>query len=209
MRWSPSLRWSVIGAGFVVFVCACGTSTGTGQSEPPPTIGLAEIPTSAVGLAPSVTAAPEPTQAPTQARVTGDSEQPGEPTIMGNPNKDQFYLSLAQGGLVTPIVRPGLPAGEWKAAVLLPGDVQITMPISIGTPAQTVRLGKLAIAQVTKALFDGAPELERVNVIGTTPDGADGAELPAISIVVERAAFAQWDGTAESLGPWQVSQRLQ
>jgi hypothetical protein len=72
-----------------------------------------------------------------------------------------------------------------------------------------VRLGKVAIAQVTEALFDNAPELTRVTVIGTTPDGPDGAELPAISIVVERAAFAQWDGAADNLGPWQVSERLQ
>jgi hypothetical protein len=151
--------------------------------------------------------------APTSVSVAPTDEAP-TPHIMGNPNEEQKYFSLAQGGLAIPIQRPGLRMGllpdAWKVDLLALDDVQITMPLSVGTTnEQTVRLGKVAIGQVTKALFDNAPELERVSVIGTTPDGPDGAELPAISIVVERAAFAQWDGTADTLGPWQVSERLQ
>jgi hypothetical protein len=154
------------------------------------------------------TSAGQSTPAPTEAPIVEPT-----PHIMGNPNIDQKYLSLAQGGLATPIQRPGLRMGllpdAWKVELLAPEEMQVTMPLSVGTPEQTVRLGKVAIAQVTEALFDNAPELTRVTVIGTTPDGPDGAELPAISIVVERAAFAQWDGAADNLGPWQVSERLQ
>lgn len=156
--------------------------------------------------APAGQSTPAPTEAPTDEAPT--------PHIMGNPNEEQKYFSLAQGGLAIPIQRPGVRMGllpdAWKVDLLALDDVQITMPLSVGaTNEQTVRLGKVAIGQVTKALFDNAPELERVSVIGTTPDGPDGAESPAISIVVERAAFAQWDGTADNLGPWQVSGRLQ
>jgi hypothetical protein len=172
-------------AGFLTLCCA----------------GLVVLSAAGVIIFTAPTALAAPTEVPTA--------DPAEPHIMGNPNIDQKYLSLAQDGLITPIVRMGRPAGEWKALLIDAGDVQITMPLTVGMPEETVRLGKMAIAQVTKALFDNAPELERVTVIGTTPDGPDGAELPAISIVVERAAFAQWDGTADTLGPWQVSGQLQ
>jgi hypothetical protein len=170
---------------------ACGAPAAVAPTPTPlPTV------TPAPTVAPSVT--PAPTVPPTPAA-----------TLSPQAEREARYLALAQGGIVTPLVRPGLPAGEWAASSLLPGEVQITLPLSVGgDSAQTVRLGKLAIAQVVKALFDGTSELTRVNVIGTTP-GVDGGELAAISTVVERAAFARWDGTAEHLGPWQVSGRLQ
>lgn len=158
--------------------------------------------------APVASVAPTaPAASPAPSATIAPSPTPAAPTATLEPAAR--YLALAQAGLVTPIVRPGLPAGEWKASSFLPGEVQITMPLSVGGDnAQTVRLGKILIAQVVKALFDGAPELARVNVIGTTPGNAAQGELAGISTVVEREAFARWDGTAETLGPWQVSGRL-
>lgn len=135
--------------------------------------------------------------------------RPPQPTATPAPTQttDQRYLSIAQDGAL-PVVRSGAPKGEWKVDVLGP-TVRIDYPMTIGmSNEQTVRQAKLQGAGIVKRLFDAEPALSRVNVVGTLPDGANGAELAAVSLVVERAAYAAWDGSADSL-PWNVSPRLQ
>ena len=102
----------------------------------------------------------------------------------------------------------GMPSGDWEVATLLPGEVQITYPMTAGmSTEQTVRQGQRQIAAMVKALFDADPELVRVNVIGTLPLGEQ--EAPAISVALTRDEYAGWNGNAAELPGMQVSQRLQ
>lgn len=120
------------------------------------------------------------------------------------------YLAIAQTGAL-PTVRGGAPKGEWNAITQNLGqglEVRIEFPMTIGlSNEQTVRQAKRQGAGIMKRLFDADPALARVNIIGTLPDGPDNTELAAVSIVIERAAYLAWDGSAESL-PWNVSPRL-
>lgn len=101
----------------------------------------------------------------------------------------------------------GLPDGQWNVSTLLPGEVQVTYPMTAGTSnPQTVRQGQRQIAAIVVALFEADPELTRVNVIGTLPLGEN--EAPAISVALTREEFASWSGIAEELPGMQVSQRL-
>lgn len=102
----------------------------------------------------------------------------------------------------------GLPDGPWEVAQLLPGEVRVTYPMTAGGDnAQTVRQGQRQIAAIVMALFTEAPELARVNVIGTLPLGE--SEAPAISVALTRDEFQTWSGTPAELPGLQVSQRLQ
>lgn len=158
---------------------------------------LAACGTPPAAIAPTV--APPPTVAPLPTAPPSPEPSP-EPSVR--------YLQYAREGAI-PVVRPGLPAGEWKSLLVDRGAVSITFPLTVGTSnEQIVRLGKTQAQGIVKRLFDAAPELMSVNVIGTLPDGANQAELAAISIVVTRDALATWDGTPDTLGEWNVSPRL-
>jgi hypothetical protein len=118
------------------------------------------------------------------------------------------YLRIAQDG-ATPVVRSGLPQGEWKSTLVDINAVQITYPLTVGTSnEQIVWLGRVQGQGIIKRLFDAAPELMSVNTVGTLPDGSNGTELAAISIVVKREALKTWDGTPDTIGEWNVSPRL-
>lgn len=87
-------------------------------------------------------------------------------------------------------------------------EVTLTMPVSIGlSNEQTVRQAKRHVAQVVQALFDGDASLTQVLVFGTVPDGADSSEQPVLSILIDRATYDAWDGTAENLGMWRIAPR--
>lgn len=136
---------------------------------------------------------PQPTPRPT-------------PTPAPTPTREAALLALAQDGAL-PVIRGGQPVPEWEISTL-GAEVSVRFPMTIGGDnAQTVRQAQTQAAGIVKRLFDGDATLMRVNAIGTLPQGA--GELPAVSIVVERTAFAIWDGAAANLGAWQISPRLQ
>lgn len=151
----------------------------------------------------SPTVAPTSTIEPTAAPVLTE-------TPAATQTAEDHYLTIAQTGAL-PTVRPGMPKGAWTARAQNLGqgpEVRIEFPMTIGlSNEQTVRQAKRQGAGIMKRLFDADPALARVNIIGTLPDGPNQAEQPAVSILIERAAYAAWDGSAESL-PWNVSPRL-
>lgn len=206
-RYSP-LFWVAVGlAVCVAAVCLCIGALATIIAPPPPapTIAAARPPTPTPPPAPTMT----PTNAapPTRPAATRAPAAPAAPAASATPaSLGDRYLGIARAGMTIPLVRSG---GVWSASVLDAGDVSIRMPIEVGlSNEQTVRQGRRMMAQVVYALFTQVDAMERVNVIGTLPDGANGDELPALSIVVERAAFTAWDGTAANLPGWNVSPRL-
>lgn len=151
-----------------------------------------------MAAAPSATEAAVPTIAPSPTA-------PPAPTL----EPSQRYLEIARGAAL-PLVRPNLPKGEWKATLRALDDVSITMPLGVALDKeQFVRQAKRTMQAVVKAVFDGAPELNVINLIGTTPDGTNQEELPAVSIVVERTQLATWDGTPDTLTTWNISPRYQ
>lgn len=153
-----------------------------------------------------LTAEAAPTLPPTIASTAAPATIPPTSAPVPTEAADTRYLRIAQDGAL-PTIRSGAPKGEWKVNIL-GTEVAITYPMTIGlSNEQTVRQAKLQGAGIVKRLFDADTQLTRVNVIGTLPDGADNAELPAVSLVIERAAYTSWDGAADSL-PWQVSPRL-
>lgn len=184
-----------------------------GSLLPSPSRQQSAAPAMATIVAIAATDPPAATAAPTNVPQPTDTPQPTNTPApaAATETAETRYVRIAQAGATIPIARVNLPKGEWKAELLNAGEgpeVTLTMPVSVGlSNEQTVRQAKRHLSQVVKALFDGDPALVRVTAIGTTPDAADGSELPAVSIFVTRAAFAQWDGTAENLGEWRISPR--
>ena len=164
----------------LVLLLACGGgAAATGPTEAPP---------------PAATAAPSPTLAPPT------------PTLSREGRLEQVAREAARPLDTRAAV--GLPAGAWKVSTLLPGEIQITYPMTAGGDnARTVRQGQRQIAAIVMALFQADAALARVNVIGTLPLGD--AESPAISVALTRDEFSSWSGQADALPGMQVSQRLQ
>lgn len=187
-----------IGIAFLIgLLLACGSGSATQPTIRP----AAPAPAATIAAVPA-TAAPEPTSEPTVA----PAPTPDSPAAR--------YIAIAQAGVTTPSVRPAdMPKGEWKADVVDLGkgpEVTMTMPVGIGlSTAQMLRQAKRQIAQAVKAVFDADPAVARVSVTGTLPDGANNTELGAVSIFVERASYARWDGIAENLGSWRIPPRYQ
>lgn len=182
---------------FAVVLVALLLACGSGRAVRP-TAAPAAIESTAV---PAATIAAEATPAPAKPAPTPDTPA-------------ARYITIAQAGVTIRTVRTaGMPSGEWKADVIDNGsgpEVTLTMPVSIGLDtAQTLRQAKRQIAQAVKAIFDADPTVARVSVIGTLPDGANSTELGAVSIFIERADYARWDGTAENLGRWRIPPRYQ
>jgi hypothetical protein len=120
------------------------------------------------------------------------------------------YVQLAQASMTHPIARDGLPAGAWAATLVGTDDLRLTLPIGVASsPTATVQQGQQQLAQAVTALFDGAPELARVRLTGTLPDGPHQTEQPALSITVSRVAYADGNGTPATLGHWDVRPHLQ
>lgn len=186
-------------AGFVVLVACCFFAANFAtRNAPRPTAAAVAPPTD------------PPAPATPTVFVTATSVFAAETATPIAVEPSDRYLQLARAGMTIPVTRDTPPPPDaWSASWIQEGDVSLKMPLTVGlSNDQTVRQGKRMMAQVVAALFTQAPELQRVNVIGTLPDGVDGAELPAISIVVMREGFAAWDGVAENLPGWQVSPRL-
>ena len=215
-RRSP-LFWIAIGAGgLVALLCLCvGGLAVIGSSTPPtPTALTAQVvaipPSAPATDTPAATSVPTAVPATQTPFVTSTSvfvEASATPVAASDADR---YVALAKAGIQLPSTRNalGYGAGEWKALVIQPGDIMLTMPLEPGTTnEQSVRLGKLKIAQAIKALFDGDTKLTQIAALGTLPDST-GAEGQAISIVITREAFTVWDGTAENLGAWRVAGRL-
>ncbi len=199
--------WIGIGAGgLVVLLCLCVGLAGLGtKTNPTPTAIAAQV-IAVPPNAPAATVAPTPSPFATSTSVFVDAS--ATPTPASDADR---YVALARSGITLPSTRPafGYAAGEWKALVLQPGDIMLTMPLEPGsTNGQTVRLGKLKIAQAIKALFDGDNALTQIAALGTLPDST-GSEGQASSIVITRDAFVTWDGAADHLGTWRVAGRLE
>lgn len=161
--------------------------------------GAVAVPTQSPAVAQTMTAKPTGTPVPT-AKPTTTPE-----TLAGAALYEQVAREAARPLDTRAAV--GLPAGEWAVTTPLPNEVQVTYPMTAGmSNEQTVRQGQRQIGAIVKALFDTAPELVRVNVIGTLPLG--GQEAPAISVVLTRDEYAGWSGNAAELPGLQVSQRL-
>jgi hypothetical protein len=197
--WNRDRRGKVIvGIGLALaFLAVCCVVLAAIGSSARPAANATSVPVTVAAIiateAPAATKSADPTVAPTMAETA-----------------DDHYLSIARSGAL-PTVRGDAPKGAWvaKAQDLGQGpEVRIEFPMTIGFSAeQTTRQAKLQGAGIIKRLFDADPALMRVNVIGTLPDGPDNAEQAAVSIVIERAVYAAWDGNYESLS-WNVSQRL-
>lgn len=151
--------------------------------------------------------APVVTELPTDVPVP--TEMPA-PTPTPTQSAEEHYITVAQKAAL-PAPRGDLPKGEWKIESVIASEgpsIQVTMPLGIAfNNEQFARQAKRTMAFVTKALFDADPLLVRINVIGTTPDGANQSELPVVSIVVLRPDFEKWDGLPENLTHWNISQR--
>jgi hypothetical protein len=122
-------------------------------------------------------------------------------------------VRVAQAGVTIPITRINLLKGEWKATLTNLGDgphVELTMPIGVGLDnEQTIRQGQRYLSQAVAALFNDDPTIVSILAYGTLPDGPNQEEINALSILMERAAFEAWDGTAANLGDWRVAPRYQ
>lgn len=159
---------------------------------------------SGCGRVSAVTTTPEPTA------TLAPSATPVPPTATAEPlTGAALYEQVARDAARPLDTRSavGLPSGNWEVASLLPGEVTVTYPMTVGMDnGQTVRQGQRQIAAIVVALFDADPDLTRVNVIGTLPLGEQ--EAPAISVVLTREEYASWSGNAAELPGLQVSQRL-
>lgn len=153
-------------------------------------------------------AATRPTEPPAATATPAPSPTPAPPTATLSPEARYEQIAREAARPLDTRSAVGLPAGEWAVATLLPGEVQVTYPMTAGADnAQTVRQGQRQIAAIVMALFQADAELTRVNVIGTLPLGE--AESPAISVALTRDEFSSWSGQADALPGMQISQRLQ
>lgn len=203
----------VVGGLIGLLVVCCAALTALGALIRPNTATTGSTPIAQIDTtAPVPTIAPAPTDAPTlisEPTTAPPSATLALPTATISP--EARYLAIAQKGAIF-VARSGLPDGEWKAVTHNLGDgseVQIIFPMSVGgSNEQTVRLGKAQAAGIVYRLFTADPDLVAVVASGTLPDGPDNGEQGAIAIRVMRAEFNRWDGKAETLENWNISQRL-
>lgn len=219
---------SLGGLGIFVVVCCTGLLVITAIFRPAAntattgSTAVAQIDTAAPAstAVPALTNAPTPipeptnTPPPSMTPALPTAPQPTSvsaalPTATVSP--EARYLAIAQEGAIF-VARLGFPDGEWKAVPQNLGDgpeVQIIFPLSVGgSNEQTVRLGKAQAAGIIYRLFTADSALVAVVATGTLPDGPNNDEQGAIAIRVTRVAFDRWDGKAETLEDWNVSQRL-
>lgn len=202
--WRRSLLNKLIIVAVPFCFCCIPLRAATNQASVSPTsipTQATNIESTAVVIAPTETAIPEPGAIPRSTPRPTSSPAP-EPTAA--PSADQILEEQVRNA--NPPVRRGAVSIEH-------GDfgngprISITMPIGDqGTNEQIVRLGKLRMTNAILAAFDSDPAIVEVNVIGTTPLG--GTEAAAISIVILRSEMVGWSGKSEDLPNWQVSQRL-
>ncbi len=128
---------------------------------------------------------------PARPRDGGSSATaPAQPALS---DPAQRYVDVAQRA--APPHQGQRPGSNWEARVV--GDnqgyaVMLIMPLDAGTSnAAFVRAAKERIAAIVNAVFLNDPQVIRVGVIGTFPNQG-GAEVPAVSMIVNKAASPRW-----------------
>lgn len=132
-----------------------------------------------------------------QPSIGDQSSTPATQPTQADPA--ERYIDVAQRA--APPRQGQRPSSDWEARVIDDDQghaVMVIMPLDgNANTAAFVRTAKERIAAIVNALFLDDPQIIRVGVIGTFPNQR-GAEVPAISLIVNKAASPRWGQVSPS-----------